>query len=143
MNNSTEELEVTLTHDALKFSSVFAVNTIDYFKNAVVAFREFCHENKVVTSIFLLEQKNILPVNVLLNREIVAALINNVFQLALSSSKSKGVSIYISWRPLNAANQASNNYKQNGLVDPVYILDYRFRQGNNQEEAAVDKNQRR
>ena len=74
---------------------------IRFVKNALFAVKDLVATNKQVVSVFLIENQNSAPTKVLINRELVAALLNNILQLALSTSKKKSTSIYISWTPIN------------------------------------------
>jgi hypothetical protein len=98
----SSERQAQLTHAVLSYNKIHCVKTIGYVKNALITFRNLSKQNEIITSMFLIEPQNAVPIKIFLNREIVSALLNSVLQLALATTKTKGVSIYISWKPRNA-----------------------------------------
>lgn len=109
------------------------MNTIGFVKQALIAFHGLTTHKQVIVSVFLIEPQHEVPLKILINRDNVAALLSNIFQLALSTTMKKGVSIYISWSPRDPAKAESRLERHIQQIDPVYVL---MPRSNNEREIA-------
>ena len=96
------------------------VDTVRLFKSALLAFQEFISQNGIVASAFMDESQGLVPARIITNREILGALLNNVLQVALSTTKQQGIGIYVSWKPksVTLASAAVKEDKQ----EPFFVM---------------------
>jgi hypothetical protein len=99
---------------------LYCVDTLPFFIKAINAYRDFVYQNRLGSSIFLIESLEKVPIKLIINREAVGALLSIAIQLALASTKKKGVSIYITWKPKNS--QSFDRMKRPIQIDPVFEI---------------------
>jgi len=88
-----------LTPDMLNNEYLFSVNVLQFMKNILQMYREIVFRNRKTISLFIIESKHKVPVNMMLNREIVGAIMSNILASAIPTSKKNNISIFISWLP--------------------------------------------
>jgi hypothetical protein len=111
-----------LTHDVINNEGLFCVNTLDMLKNSLFVNRDLASLNKITTSVFLIQPRFEIPKGLMLNREVVAAILTTVLGLVFASAKKQGVSIYVQWKPKVENMPLFRLSTRPHVIDPVLVL---------------------
>jgi hypothetical protein len=93
-------------------------------KEILGAFGDVICAKKIVIQVFLLEQKHKMPTCLLLERDILHLLLQYLTGQMIKTSKSRGVAIFIGWKPPSGSETSSpkaSDQTNPSTLEPVYV----------------------
>lgn len=96
------------------------VKTLIFVKQAIISFRDFSFQNKVDSSVFLIDKSEVVPEAVILNRELAGALLTQILSLAFATSKNRGISVFVSYKSKEAVGRFPD--KRDRPLEPAFEL---------------------